>query len=103
LAQENATQRGQSSTAGVGSIIGAVAPSIMRYELDLRLVDVAAFRAPQGPVLKAGTRRDNALDCHAGLASGTARALSGARRQFGRRRRLQIGHGVDPSKVRIGD
>jgi hypothetical protein len=37
LAQENATQRGQSSTAGVGSIIGAImllAPRIMRGELD---------------------------------------------------------------------
>jgi hypothetical protein len=37
LAQENATQRGQSSTAGLGSIIGALmvlAPRIMRGELD---------------------------------------------------------------------
>jgi hypothetical protein len=37
LAQENATQRGQSSTAGQGSIIGAImilAPRIMRGELD---------------------------------------------------------------------
>jgi hypothetical protein len=33
----------------------------MRDELDLRLVDVAAFHASQSPVLKAGTRRDNAL------------------------------------------
>jgi hypothetical protein len=67
--------------------------------MDLRLVHVAAFRAPQGPVLKAGTRRDSALDCHAGLASGTARTLGCARRQFGRRR-LQIGHGIDPGKSR---
>src|ERR1700736_581899 len=37
--------------------------------VDLRLVDVAALCAPQGPLLKAGTRRDSALDCHAGLAS----------------------------------
>jgi hypothetical protein len=65
-------------------------------------VDVAAFRAPQGPVLEAGTRRDSALDCHAGLASGTARTLGGARRQCGRRR-LQIGHGIDPGKVTNGD
>ena len=37
LAQENATQRGQSSTAGLGSIIGAImvlAPRIMKGELD---------------------------------------------------------------------
>jgi len=37
LAQENGTQRGQSSTAGLGSIIGALmvlAPRIMRGELD---------------------------------------------------------------------
>jgi hypothetical protein len=53
--------------------------------------------APRGPVLKAETRRDSALDCHAGLASGTARMLGGARRQF-RLRRLQIGHGIDPSQ-----
>jgi hypothetical protein len=59
-----------------------------------------ALCAPQGPLLKAGTRRDSALDCHAGLASGTARTLGGARRQFGRRR-LQIGHGIDPGKVAI--
>ena len=61
--------------------------------VDLRLVDEAAFRASQGPMLKAGTRRDSALDCHERLASGTARKLGGARRQFGRRR-LQIGHGI---------
>jgi hypothetical protein len=65
--------------------------------VDLRLVDVAAFRAPQGPVLKAGT----VLDRHAGLASGTPRALGGARRQFGRR--VQIGHGIDPKQVTNGD
>jgi len=70
--------------------------------VDLRLVDEAAFRASQGPMLKAGTRRDSALDCHERLASGTARKLGGARRQFGRRR-LQIGHGIDPGKVTIGD
>jgi len=70
--------------------------------VDLRLVDEAAFRASQGPMLKAGTRRDSALDCHKRLASGTARKLGGARRQFGRRR-LQIGHGIDPGKVTIGD
>jgi hypothetical protein len=45
---------------------------------------MAAFGAPQGPMLKAGTRRDSALDCHAGLASRTARTLGDARRQFGR-------------------
>jgi len=70
--------------------------------VDLRLVDEAAFRASQGPMLKAGTRRDSALDRHERLASGTARKLGGARRQFGRRR-LQIGHGTDPGKVTIGD
>jgi len=70
--------------------------------VDLRLVDEAAFRASQGPMLKAGTRRDSALDRHERLASGTARTLGGARRQFGRRR-LQIGHGTDPGKVTIGD
>jgi hypothetical protein len=47
---------------------------------DLRFMDMAAFGAPQGPMLKAGTRRDSALDRHAGLASGTARTLGGARR-----------------------
>jgi hypothetical protein len=66
----------------------------------LRLIDMAAFGAPQGPVLKAGSRGDSALDCHAGLASGTARTLGGAPRKFGRRR-LQIGHGIDPSKVTL--
>jgi len=81
----NATQRGQLSTAGKGSIIGRGPACIMRGEkLDLSLVDVAAFRASQGPMLKAGTRRDSALDCHAGLASRTARTLGDARRQFGR-------------------
>jgi hypothetical protein len=50
------------------------------------------------PVLKASTRPDIALDCHAGLASRKAWTLGGARRQFGRRR-LQIGHGIDPGKV----
>ncbi len=37
LAQENATQRGQSSTAGLGSVIAAImvlAPRILRGELD---------------------------------------------------------------------
>jgi hypothetical protein len=86
-------QRGQSSTVGAThSIIGAVAPCIMRHELDLRLVDVAAFHASQGPVLKAGTRRDNALNCRTGLASRTARTLGGERR------RLRIGHGIDPGQ-----
>jgi hypothetical protein len=92
-----AAQRGQSSTAGGLSIIGAVAPRIMRDELDLRLVDVAAFHASQSPVLKAGTRRDNALNCRTGLASRTARTLGGERR------RLRIGHGIGPGKVTIGD
>jgi hypothetical protein len=69
----------------------------MRDELDLRLVDVAAFHASYGPVLKAGTRRDNALNCRTGLASRTARTLGGERR------RLRIGHGIDPGKVTIGD
>jgi len=85
--------RGQSSTASAGSIIGAVAPCIMRDELDFRLVDVAAFHASQSPVLKAGTRRDNALNCRTGLASRTARTLGGERR------RVRIGHGIDPGKV----
>ena len=66
-------------------------------ELDLHLVDVAAFHASQGPVLKAGTRRDNALNCRTGLASRTARTLGGERR------RLRIGHGIDPGKVTIVD
>ena len=70
--------------------------------VDLRLVDEAAFRASQGPMLKAGTRRDSALDCHKRLASGTARKLGGARRQFGRRR-LQIGHGIGPYDVLLRD
>ena len=61
---------------------------------DLRFMDMAAFGAPQGPMLKAGTRRDSALDRHAGLASRTARTLGGARR-----RRLQIGHGIDPGSI----
>jgi len=60
-------------------------------------VEVAAFHASQGPVLKAGTRRDNALNCRTGLASRTARTLGGERR------RLRIGHGIDPGKVTIGD
>jgi hypothetical protein len=42
---------------------------------DLRFMDMAAFGAPQGPMLKAGTRRDSALDRHAGLASRTARTI----------------------------
>ena len=42
-------------------------------------------------MLKAGTRRDSALDRDAGLASRTARTLGGSRRW-----RLQIGHGIDP-------
>jgi hypothetical protein len=67
--------------------------------LDLCLVDGAAFHAPQGPVLKAGPRRDSALDCHAGLASGTARTLGRTRRQFGRRR-VQVGHDMIRSKSR---
>jgi hypothetical protein len=98
LAQERAPRgREQSTTASAGSIIGAVAPCIMRDELDLRLVDVAAFHASQSPVLKAGTRRDNALNCRTGLASRTARTLGGERR------RLRIGHGIDPGKVTIVD
>jgi hypothetical protein len=35
-------------------------------------------------VLKAGTRRDNALNCRTGLASRTARTLGGERWQFAR-------------------
>lgn len=66
--------------------------------VDLRLVDIAACRAPQGPLLKAGTRRGNAFDYHAGFASGTARE-TGAGRQFGRR--LQIGHGVESGRSRF--
>jgi len=65
-------------------------------------MDMAAFTAPQGPVLKAGPRRDNALDCHAGLASGTTLALGGARRQFGRRE-VQSGHGIAPKQVTNGE
>jgi hypothetical protein len=68
--------------------------------LHLRLMDMAAFSAPQRPVLKAGTRRDSVLHCHAGLASGTARTPGGAPRKFGRRG-LQIGHGIDPSNVTL--
>jgi hypothetical protein len=37
----------------------------------------SAFHAPQGS-MKAGARRNNAFDGHAGLASGTARAPSRA-------------------------
>jgi hypothetical protein len=74
------------------SIIGAVPHRIMREQFHLRLVDVAAFHASQGPVLKAWTRRDNALNCRTGLASRTARTLGG------QRRRARIGHGIDPGK-----
>jgi hypothetical protein len=52
--------------------------------VDLRFMDMAAFGAPQGPMLKAGPRGNNALDCHAGLASRTERTMGSARRQFGR-------------------
>jgi hypothetical protein len=45
-------------------------------------------------MLKAGTRRDNALNCRTSLTSRTARTLGGARR-----RRLQIGHGIDPGRI----
>ena len=69
----------------------------MRDQFHLRLVDVAAFHASQGPVLKAGTRRDNALNCRTGLASRTAWTLGG------KRRRVRIGHGIDPGKVTIGE
>jgi hypothetical protein len=48
--------------------------------VDLRFMDIAAFGAPQGPMLKAGTRRGSALDRDAGLASRTAPTLGGARR-----------------------
>jgi hypothetical protein len=65
-------------------MIGAVAHRIMRDQLDLRLADVAAVQASQGPVLKARTRWDSALDCHSGLASRTAWRLGGERRQFRR-------------------
>jgi hypothetical protein len=57
--------------------------------MDLRLMDMAASRASQRPVLKAGTRWDNVLNCHEALASRAARTLVSARR-------LQIGHGADP-------
>jgi hypothetical protein len=52
----------------------------LRVNFDLRFMDMAAFGAPQGPMLKAGTRRDSALDRDAGLASRTAWTLGGARR-----------------------
>jgi hypothetical protein len=38
----------------------------------LRLMDMSTLDASQGPVLKAGTRWDNALDRRAGLASRAA-------------------------------
>ena len=77
--------------------MGAVPHRIMRDQFHLRLVDVAAFHASQGPVLKAGTRRDNALNCRTGLASRTAWTLGG------KRRRVRIGHSIDPGKVTIGE
>ena len=49
----------------------------MRVYVDLRFMDVAALGAPQSPMLKAGARRDSALDRHAGLASRTARTVGG--------------------------
>jgi hypothetical protein len=36
----------------------ALSIGLQGINVDLRLVDEVAFRAPQGPVLKAGTRRD---------------------------------------------
>jgi hypothetical protein len=104
---ENAAQR--DAITGIGaeniylggdsSLSRPLCIGLHRIGVDLRLKDMAAFGASQRPVLEAGTRRDNALDCQPGLASGTA-ALRGAGRQGGRRR-LQIGHGVDPGKVTI--
>jgi hypothetical protein len=47
---------------------------------DLRLMDMAASGAAQGPVLEAGTRRGDALDLHARLAFETTRPFRRARR-----------------------
>jgi hypothetical protein len=46
---------------------------------DLRLMDMAAPGAPQGPVLEPGTSRDNALNLHARLAFEATRPLRRAR------------------------
>jgi hypothetical protein len=56
---------------------------------NLRLTEVAAFGAAQGPVLESGTRRRNALNLHARLAFETPRPFRRARRQD---RCLWIGH-----------
>jgi hypothetical protein len=58
-----------------------------RIGLNLRLVNMTALGASKGPMLEAGTRRDNALNRRAGMASWTARALRGTH-----------GHGTDPGK-----
>jgi hypothetical protein len=42
---------------------------------DLRLMDMAASGAPQGPVLESGTSRRNALNLHARLAFETPAPL----------------------------
>jgi hypothetical protein len=47
---------------------------------DLRLMDMAAFGASQGPVLEAGTSRGNALNVHGRLAFETTGSLRRARR-----------------------
>jgi hypothetical protein len=47
--------------------------------VDPRFMDVAAFGTPQGPVLKAGPRWNNALDCHAGWHLGQRDRLYAAR------------------------
>ena len=52
-------------------------------------MDMAAFGAPQGPVLESGTSRDNVLNMQARLAFETAGPLRRARRQSGH---LWIGH-----------
>jgi hypothetical protein len=58
---------------------------------DLRLVEVAASGAPQGPVLESGTRPGNALNLHARLAFETTGPSDRAGSQD---RRLWIGHGA---------
>ena len=57
--------------------------------VNLRLMDKAAFGAPQGPVLESGTSRGNALNVQVRLALETAGPLGRARRQGGH---VWIGH-----------
>ena len=57
-----------------------------RVRVDLRLTNVAAFDAAQGPILEARTRWNGPLDRHAGLASRTARVLRRSGRLFGEKR-----------------